>query len=302
MNTVFSCMLAIALMVSCNKQTSGDNHLPEPSPVDHENYGDDPNQYPRKSSDVIRLMTYNTFYCKGNNTTDASKNGFTAENTANVAKVIAALNPDVISLQELDRNCIDRGRRDLLNEIALATGKEWDVVFAPAASYGGGNIGPGMLAKKSLGLKNLKTVGLPGNEARMVIIAEFEKFVFMATHLDLNDSKRKSSAETLVYYSNLYNGILPVFLAGDLNDSPQWSGGGAAFPTLKSTFVIKSSTASSLPGQSNTIDYILYDSNNTDVVEFIETHVVRSFLFDTNLESLDTYSDHYPVILDIKVK
>lgn len=305
MNSMVKCLLAMAILLTgscCRGDDSGSNRWgTEPAKEEEEVSGTDPYQYPKASHDVIRLMTYNSFYCKGNYP-DADKNGFSKQNTDNFARVITALNPDVISIQELDRNASDRGRRNLLNDIATATGKEWTIVFGPAASYAGGHIGPGMLAKKSLNLRDVKTAGLPGNEPRMLIMAEFEHFVFMATHLDMDDGKRKSSAENIVYQSNLFNGKKPVFLAGDLNDSPHWSGGGAAFPALKQVFSIKSSTESTLPGQSQTIDYILYAPNGTDNFDFTGTHVVKKFLFDKTLENLDTVSDHYPVILDIQLK
>ena len=161
-----------------------------------------------------------------------------------------------------DWHASDRGRRELLNDIATATGEKWKVVFGQAADYAGGKIGPGLLIKESvlnkLGFKNVTTVPIAGREKRILIIAEFEKFVFIATHLDT---------------------------------------------ILKEKFVIKSATEGTLPAQPNqNIDYILYDANGTDFINFEESHVVKSFLFGESLERLDTVSDHYPVILDINLK
>ena len=166
----------------------------------------------------------------------------------------------------------------------------------------GGKIGPGVLVKRSLGVKSTKTVELPGDEGRMLVVVETEGFVFLGTHLDLNDEARRQSATIINEVSNGYR--KPVCLAGDLNDSHRWSGGGAAFPVLTNEFAIKSSTEGTLPGQPNeTIDYILFDDNGqSSAVNFLETGVVKKLNFNGKVEDLDTVSDHFPVYLDIELK
>ena len=307
MNIFFTAFIALSMIASgsCSKDNGGQNQW-------HGGHGggtakpESPYAYQKSSDNTIRLMTYNSYYCKGNNG-DASKNGFTAQNTANFARVIKGLSPDMISIQELDWHASDRGNRELLNDIATATGEKWKVVFGQAADYAGGKIGPGLLIKESalsrLGFKNVTTVPIAGKEKRILIIAEFEKFVFIATHLDTDDTQRAASARTIIDEADVFMNKKPVFLAGDLNDSPAWTGGGAAFPILKEKFVIKSATEGTLPAQPNqNIDYILYDANGTDFINFEESHVVKSFLFGSSLERLDSVSDHYPVILDINLK
>lgn len=153
--------------------------------------------------------------------------------------------------------------------------------FSPRRrDYMGGKIGPGVLVKRSLGVKSTKTVELPGDEGRMLVVVETEGFVFLGTHLDLNDEARRQSATIINDVSNGYR--KPVFLAGDLNDSHRWSGGGAAFPVLTNEFAIKSSTEGTLPGQPNeTIDYILFDGNDQpSAVNFLETGVVKKLNFN----------------------
>lgn len=306
MNIIISALITLSMVASnsCSKSDNGGGNLwngggggSTPS---------SPYSYHKKSDNTIRLMTYNSFYCKGNNG-DASKNGFTALNTANFARVIKALSPDMISIQELDWHVSDRGNRELLNDIADATGEKWKVVFGQAADYAGGKIGPGMLIKESalsrLGFKKVTTVPIAGKEKRILIIAEFDKLVFIATHLDTDDTQRAVSARSVINEADRFMNAKPVFLAGDLNDSPAWAGGGAAFPILKEKFVIKSATDGTLPAQPDqNIDYILYDANGTDFINFEESHVVKALLFGDSLEKLDTVSDHYPVILDINLK
>ena len=255
-------------------------------------------KYPKPSQSAIRLMTYNSYYCRGNTGTPA----VSQTNTENFARVIKALDADIVAIQELDKGALNRNKRDLLQEIADATGIDYQVVFAPAADYMGGKIGPGVLVKRSLGVKSTKTVELPGDEGRMLVVVETDGFVFLGTHLDLNDEARRRSATII---NEVSNGCRkPVFLAGDLNDSHRWSGGGAAFPVLTNEFAIKSSTEGTLPGQPNeTIDYILFDDNGQpSAINFLETGVVKKLNFNGKVVDLDTVSDHFPVYLDIELK
>lgn len=126
--------------------------------------------------------------------------------------MIKALDADIVAIQELDKGALNRNKRDLLQEIADATGIDYQVVFAPAADYMGGKIGPGVLVKRSLGVKSTKTVELPGDEGRMLVVVETDGFVFLGTHLDLNDEARRRSATII---NEVSNGCRkPVFLAG----------------------------------------------------------------------------------------
>ena len=95
-------------------------------------------KYPKPSQSAIRLMTYNSYYCRGNTGTPA----VSQTNTENFARVIKTLDADIVAIQELDKGALNRNKRDLLQEIADATGIDYQVVFAPAADYMGGKIGP----------------------------------------------------------------------------------------------------------------------------------------------------------------
>ena len=253
--------------------------------------------YPKKEN-VIRLLTYNTHYCKGG----SDPGSIDDYNTRRLASVIEALDPDVVALQELDSAMSDRRRRDLLKQISEFTGLDYQHFFGGLAPINGGKVGPGLLFKKDLEVVKKKIIPLAGDEARSAVRVDFEKFTFMGTHLDLNDEARRQSATIINDVSNGYR--KPVFLAGDLNDSHRWSGGGAAFPVLTNEFAIKSSTEGTLPGQPNeTIDYILFDDNGQpSAVNFLETGVVKKLNFNGKVEDLDTVSDHFPVYLDIELK
>ena len=250
-----------------------------------------------KAAGDIRLMTYNAFYCKSNTGTPS----FSDEHIKAFASVIKSLNPDVIAIQELDSNCIGRGNRYLLQEIKNATGLDYDIFFEGAAKYDGGTIGCGVMTKRNMNTVKVKFVELPGNESRKLIKVTFPKFSFFATHLDTNDQKRKDAAEII---KNEKNGsTVPVFLAGDLNDSPAWQATQSAFPQLAQAFTIISATEGSLPEQpGTTIDYILLSTAHKDKVAVSETHVVKRLFIDGEAKNISTISDHYPVYVDMKIK
>ena len=242
-------------------------------------------------------MTYNAFYCKSNTGTPS----FSDEHIKAFASVIKSLNPDVIAIQELDSNCIGRGNRYLLQEIKNATGLDYDIFFEGAAKYDGGTIGCGVMTKRNMNTVKVKFVELPGDESRKLIKVTFPKFSFFATHLDLNNQKRKDAAE--IIKSEMNGSAVPVFLAGDLNDSPAWQATQSAFPQLAQAFTIISATEGSLPEQpGTTIDYILLSIAQKDKVTVSETHVVKRLFIDGEVKDISTISDHYPVYVDMKIK
>lgn len=257
--------------------------------------------YP-KAPNTIRLLTYNTHYCKGG----SDPGSVNDTNTRLFARVIQALDPDVVSLQELDSMSNSRGKRVLLDQIATYSGIPFQTVFGGAAAWDGGKIGCGVLVRKSLPIKKIKKIPLDGDEARMVVRVDLEDFIFMGTHLDLNDTKRIMSAGAIVsevrYASN------PSFLAGDLNDSYRW-GNGAFANVFNDNFEIASSIeGSSLPGRTDgtqsLIDYVLYkegrnaEKNNITIVD---TQIVRMLEINGSVTDLATISDHYPVFVDIRI-
>ena len=83
---------------------------------------------------------------------------------------------------------------------------------------------------------------MPGDEARVAVKIKFKNFVFIGTHSDLNDEKRKEGAVTVC--DLVKDETKPVFLAGDLNDSHRWPKGGISFPVWMKQFKIISDTIS----------------------------------------------------------
>lgn len=155
--------------------------------------------------DNLRIMSYNVH------------NGIGMDGKvdyARIANVISDVHPDVVALQELD-SVTHRSPVNVLEEIARGTGMNY--VFGPAISYGGGKYGIGIMSKeKPLSVKN---VALPGKEeARTLLVVEFEKYLFLATHLSLTADDQVKSVEIIL--KEIATKDKPVFMAGDMNSVP----------------------------------------------------------------------------------
>lgn len=253
-----------------------------------------------KGKGVIRLLTYNTHYCKG--ATDPGE--IKHENTYNLAQVIKALDADVVALQELDSASVHRGMRFLLKDIADETGIEYVPVYGNAASFDGGSIGCGVLVKKNLNIKNTQIIPLPGDEPRVAVKVELKDFIFIGTHSDLNDAKRKEGVKIIC--SQIGKDNKPVFLAGDLNDSHRWDNGGVSFPVWLEHFrMISDLSGNTIPGRTGIgalIDYVLlYENKKASKVKIKQTYILRSITIDGKHIDTATISDHYPVFVDVKL-
>ncbi len=297
MKPLFSTLIAavslfiasLPIMGCGGKDTPG--HIPDYQPKPkNEDY-----KY-AKAEGNVRIMTYNCFYCKSNT---ASKT-FSAEHTAAFAQVIKALNPDVVVIQELDSGTTERAKRYLLDDIRRATGLDYDLFFGSAAPYSEGKIGPGVLYKRAMQPTSIKKIALPGKEARALMVLTFPRFALLGTHLDLDATARKTSAD-IVNHELTTLATQPVFFAGDLNDSPSWKPEQTAFPIIERSFEIISARSGSIPDQPNeTIDYILVDKAHKGAVKVVQTAVVKQLEINGKVTETGTISDHFPVFVDVR--
>ena len=144
----------------------------------------------------IRLATYNTHRCEGWET----QTNVDRANYNNTAKVISLIDPDVIALQELDKFTTWHPH-DQLQELADRTGMK--PYYCKTIDYRGGDYGIGILSKR----EPLRTVSgdLPGTEARKFFLAEFDDYIFIATHLcHLETTNRAQSVEIISTSSNTF--------------------------------------------------------------------------------------------------
>lgn len=251
-----------------------------------------------KEEGRIRLLTYNTAYCRGN---IGSPNDFNPSKVQALADVIRILDADIVALQELDSACTERYRRYLLEDIKKATGIDYIMIFKSCDNYNNGKVGNGVLVKADYPIKNIRHIELPGDYKRFMTRVDLADFTFFATHFDVSNVEgRKQSAIEL--NNELRYVKRPAFLAGDLNDSHRWRGG--AFPILEEGgWQLSSTTAPTLPGDPvSTIDYILFHDYKMSDFVLERSEAVRTLQADNgNTIDVGQISDHYPVFLDIKI-
>lgn len=236
----------------------------------------------------VRLATYNTHRCEG----WTQNSGTDRANYNNTAKVISLMDPDVIALQELDKNTTWH-QTDQLQELADRTGMR--PYYCKTISYRGGDYGIGILSKR----EPLRTVSgdLPGTEARKFFLAEFDDYIFIATHLcHLETTNRAQSVEIINAYiaANYASYTKPIFLAGDFNESNMSS---EMMVKLKEKWEIISTSSNTFMNTATPkrIDYIVLYKGNKAACEVLVTAVPSYDEINVN-----KVSDHLPVLVDIK--
>lgn len=287
LSALFGCCLVLSA-VACS-DLSGDNS--------DFNFGDMPSDEPENPYDgqgydrlpsSVRLATYNTHRCEGWET----QTNVDRANYNNTAKVISLIDPDVIALQELDKFTTWHPH-DQLQELADRTGMK--PYYCKTIDYRGGDYGIGILSKR----EPLRTVSgdLPGTEARKFFLAEFDDYIFIATHLcHLETTNRAQSVEIINAYiaANYASYTKPIFLAGDFNESNMSS---EMMVKLKEKWEIISTSSNTFMNTATPkrIDYIVLYKGNKAACEVLGTAVPSYDEINVN-----KVSDHLPVLVDIK--
>ena len=232
----------------------------------------------------IRLATYNTHRCAGPSPL--------AVNYDNTARVISLIDADVIALQELDKNTRNNPA-DQLQELAKRTGML--PYFCKTIDSGGGEYGIGILCKEA----PLRTYSatLPGVEQRKFFLAEFDAFVFIATHFCHKDDANREESVRIInsYLQTAYAAYdKPIFLAGDLNE---YNSSAGSLKALFSTWTAVSSKENTFIETTSPrrIDYILVYNGNSPSYEILGSAVPT--YEEINIR---TVSDHLPVLVDLK--
>lgn len=227
------------------------------------------------SREALRILTYNIH------------NGFAMDepdtmNLLRIARVIAAQQPDLAALQELDRGTRRSAGRDVLQELADATGMTG--TYGQTIPYQGGAYGIGVLSR----LPPLRVYQRPlacAAEPRTLLVCEFDAFVLFCTHLSLVAESRAAAVAVI----NRERGAFkkPVFLAGDFNAAPD----AGAIRALETAWRRISPLEPTFPAdQPNvTIDYLFVTKEAQ--VETIESRVVEE----------PAASDHRPVFAQVLV-
>jgi len=224
---------------------------------------------------TLKLATYNVRHCEG---LDGELNCL---RTGRVMRGFAA---DVIAVQELDSVCTRSDNVYQLNLLARYTSMK--ATFAGAIDFQDGRYGVGILSKSEP--LSVKRIPLPGSEARVLLVCEFEHYVYACTHLDLSAQNRMKSLDIILQEARLWQ--KPFIIAGDWNDEPTSS----FIQTLNKSFTILNNTDDcTYPAKAPTkcIDYIAY---------YTDSGQVRS----TSSEVIDDHitSDHRPVVVTVEME
>ena len=227
-----------------------------------------------RENNTLCIMSYNI------------RNGRGMDDVTDFRRTAAVINkvcPDVVAVQEIDSVTGRSGGKDVLREIAGLTLMHH--MYAPAIDYDGGKYGIGMLSKeKPLGYRYLP---LPGREeARALLVVEFEKYIYCCTHLSLTEEDRMLSLPVIRQVAASAN--KPFFIAGDMNAHP----GSEFIRQLQNDFVILTDTKKPTFPANNpdeTIDYIAAYAKDTTAFTRISSRVWDE----------PAASDHRPIITDI---
>ena len=220
----------------------------------------------------LKVLTYNIYNGRGvDGATDYQR----------IADVINACNPDVAAIQELD-SMTERSNLFVLAEIA----KQVNMYYTYSASLErqGGTFGNGVLSKEKP--LSSSAIPLPGrDEARSLLIVEFDDYVFCCTHLSQNAADRLTS---IALINERMEGIQkPIILGGDFNAIP------SSPPMLeltKSWTILNDTTGYTLPpvNPNRCIDFILIHSTHS-------ANVISSQVIDTQAAAW-----HLPVLVEIE--
>jgi len=163
---------------------------------------------------VIRVLSYNIHHGEGvDGKLDLQR----------IAGVITSVKPDLVALQEVDRNTTRTGKVDQPAVLSRLTGMQ--VLFEQNIPFGGGSYGNAILSRYPV--KSHRNHSMPRHEngeqrgaleAEIVLPGKHGTLLFWSTHLDHrpDPTERLASARALEKIVQEKPGI-PGILAGDLN-------------------------------------------------------------------------------------
>jgi endonuclease/exonuclease/phosphatase family metal-dependent hydrolase len=248
---------------------------------------------PAVRADTIRVLTYNIF--AGNDLERRS-------NLERIAALIAALDADIVLLQEVDRLTARSGRTDQAAVLAQFTGMH--MVFGRSIDFGGGEYGNAILTRfpvlssHVLPLDSLlpASVAADVQEARTLLHVVLETpaglLHVVNTHLDHRAGSAVRPAQALsllAYIADAVPAGQPLVLGGDLNATPD----AVELRALRARFTDAWLQCGSGPGftfrtdrPDRRIDYILLSDARCASARVLP----------------DALSDHLPVFAEIIVR
>lgn len=254
------------------------------------------------SSKVFSLMTYNIRHGKGmDKKVDLSR----------IANEIVLVNPDVVTMQEVDYKTERSEGKDTPEVIAALTKLGYKSAFGKAIEMGGGEYGNAILSKQAPIAKAV--IPLEGKEEqRCLLVLEFNDCYVATCHLSLDAESRSNSCykicEVVKEISSgkfkqdgkkIFSGKeKPFYLTGDFNATPESTD---IFVITKSFFWLsKSSDKTGLTFPSDkpnrVLDYIFLYKNKGGVNLMKEFEKKKKGMASW-VQPEDMASDHRPVNL-----
>lgn len=243
---------------------------------------------------MIRIMTYNVHGCVGCDR---------RLDHARIAAVIAAENPDVVALQELD---VSRGRSGGAHQARIVAGHlNMEFHFHPAFRIREEEYGDAVLARWPLRVR--KAAGLPTVNERLAfeprgalwVSAEVggTEIQVINTHLGLSGNERKAQIDALMGAEWLQHPecAAPCVLCGDFNARPGSKVYRSAVLGMRDTqrMIIAHRARPTFPSRWPLLrlDHIFVSSDlRCDSVRVINSKLAR------------VASDHLPLVADVEVR
>jgi len=286
-------------------------------------------QIKTKSSDVIRIMTWNIHYWS--KITKGKRDGIETPNFKEILNEIVEINPDIVCLQEVNygkTKYINSDLQEELNSIGYIlvsfcnTVGSWFVV-----PYGNA-----VIVKKDFlwcgdndcisvpQRNNVFKVNSQGKSTKCFIETIYKNIKIICTHLDVYDKSGNIRKEQIEELDEYIGDSCPTIILGDFNlvnsndyngsdddrawydyisTNPERGGNGEAYNLIKSkgwidSFDIKGHIPKYTTWNSTRIDYIFFKNFNV-----INSSYEYNNLIKDSFVNYTTNSDHIPVIVDL---
>ena len=245
-----------------------------------------------QSGKPIKIMSYNIHIA-----TPGSISDFNITDLKAIADVINRENPDVVVLQEVDKNTVRSGKDShQAKDLGELTGMHYH--FAGASFKSEGEQGQAILSKYPI--IDAESFKLPcpeesNGETRSfaIIVVEIEgvDVAFMTVHLDhRSDEDRKFQIVQMLEHTKRYDNY-PIIFGGDFNMKPENDN----FSLIEKQFsMVTDNHPFTFPqiNPRNTIDFILLNKKASELFDVLDYYTVAE----------EYASDHLPLIMEFKFK
>ncbi|MBL7769493.1 MAG: endonuclease/exonuclease/phosphatase family protein [Flavipsychrobacter sp.] len=292
LNIIYRYSLFIAVLfgaAACNK----DPYMPNNPPTYVElvnnvaDYGANNDEQPILNR--IKLMSYNIHAAVPPSTPGTV-------NMDAIAAVIKNEQPDIVLLQEVDKNT---GRNGYNKDQAAELGKmtAMNVAFFSATNVGQGFYGVAILSKYPLSniRKQLLPKGNPSEEQRVVGFAQVDlpgkdSLVAMVTHLQHNSGE--SRLLQVKELATVAVGIkLPLVMGGDLNEQPTASSFFSVFDNTFTRTCVTGVCPNTFPA-----------NNATSIIDYLAYRPAGKFTVSSHKVVMETVaSDHLPLVSELTI-